>query len=32
MANKDHCSLVARYEMTAMGDLLDGDVKALTYG
>jgi hypothetical protein len=32
MANKNHCSLVTRYEMTAVGDLLDGDDKALTYG
>jgi hypothetical protein len=31
MANKDHCAKVARYEMAAVGDLLDGDDKALTY-
>jgi hypothetical protein len=31
VTNKDHSPEVSRYEMAAMGDLLDVDDKALTY-
>jgi hypothetical protein len=32
MAHKDHRTEMSRYEMAAVGDLLDGDDKALTNG